>query len=165
MTLNFNYKKWIGPLLIILVLIGLDQLSKSLIVNLTEYRESIPVIENFFYITHHYNEGAAWGILQGETWFFYLTTFFALGIFGYFAKDLSFKDKKWYSIAVLLLIAGAIGNFIDRVLFGHVIDFIDVYIFTYDYPIFNFADSYLTVGMIIFAMDLLVLEPRREKNV
>lgn len=165
MIKNFNLKKWGLPVGIILGLIGLDQLTKTLIVAFTEYRESIPVIDNLFYITHHYNEGAAWGILQGQSWFFYITTLFALVIFGYFAKDLSFKDKPWYSIAIVLLIAGALGNFIDRVLFGYVIDFIDVYIFSYDYPIFNFADSYLTVGMIIFALDLLLLEPKRVSDV
>lgn len=165
MIQNFNYKKYVIPFILITVLIGFDQLTKGLIVSLTEYRSSYAVIEGFLYITHHYNEGAAWGIMQGQTWFFYLTTLFALGIFVYFATQISFKEKRWYSLGVLLLIAGAIGNFIDRVLFGHVIDFIDVYIFTYDYPIFNLADSYLTIGMILFAIDLLLLEPRREKNV
>jgi len=164
MILNSKKNQWWIAFLLVFGLILLDQLTKLWITEAIEYRSSIRVIENFLYITHHHNEGAAWGILQGQTWFLYATTIFALGIFGYFLKDIAFKGKLIFSIGILLLISGAIGNFIDRIFLGYVIDFIDVYIFSYDYPIFNLADSYLTIGMILFAIDILILEPKREKN-
>ncbi len=154
-------KSW-SVLLIILALVGLDQLTKFIAEELILLNESVVWIENFLYITHHHNEGAAWGLLQGEMWFFYIVTAFALAVFGYFSMDINFRTAKIYSIGIILLIAGTLGNFIDRIRFGWVVDFIDVYIFGYDYPIFNFADSYLTIGVILFAIDLLFLEAKRK---
>jgi signal peptidase II len=154
-------KSW-SVLLIILALVGLDQLTKFIAEANIPLNESVVWIEDFLYITHHHNEGAAWGLLQGAQWFFYIVTAFALAVFGYFSMDINFRTAKIYSIGIILLIAGTLGNFIDRVRFGWVVDFIDVYIFNYDYPIFNFADSYLTVGVILFAIDLLFLEAKRK---
>ena len=73
-----------------------------------------------------------------------------------FLKDVNFQTKKLYSIAVILLIAGAIGNFIDRMVYKEVIDFIDFIIFGYDFPIFNIADICLVIGMIMFGIDVLL---------
>lgn len=154
-------KSW-SILLIILALVGLDQGSKYLAEATIPLNESVIWIDQFLHITHHHNEGAAWGLLQGAQWFFYIVTAFALGLFGYYAMEIDFKRAKVFSAGILLLIAGTLGNFIDRVRFGYVVDFIDVYIFTYDYPIFNFADSFLTIGVILFAVDLLFLEAKRK---
>ena len=120
-----------------------------------ELHDSIEVIKDFFYISSHQNEGAAWGILQGEMIVFFVITIIAFALFYYLVQEVDFKEKKMYSVAVVLLIAGAIGNFIDRILFGYVVDFLDFIIFGYDFPTFNVADMALVIGVIIFAYDIL----------
>ena len=74
------------------------------------------------------------------------------------------KDKKIYSVAVILLISGAVGNFIDRLLFKEVVDFLDFYIFGYDFPIFNVADMCLVIGLAMFAYDILIEDVIRARN-
>lgn len=162
-------KKYQLGLLIILALIALDQFTKYLIVWLIPYNfenvsliPSYSVIPNFLYITHHHNDGAAWGILSGQMVFLFIITAFALLMFAFLFKDIEYKTKKMYTFAIIFLIAGTIGNFIDRLFLGYVIDFIDVYLGSYDFPIFNIADSLLTIGMIMFAYDILFLEGKRE---
>ncbi len=149
-----------------LLLVILDQLTKQYIVHTMELGEKITVIENFFLINSHRNTGGAWGILTGQMMVFYLITLIAFVLFYYLVKEVDFKDKKIYSIAVILLISGAIGNFIDRLLFQEVVDFLDFYIFGYDFPIFNVADICLVVGMFLFAYDILMedLIHARNKN-
>ena len=141
----------IGVALIVL----LDQITKQFIASSMELHENIEVIKDFFYISSHRNEGAAWGILQGEMIIFFLITIIAFALFYYLVKEINFKEKKMYSIAVVLLIGGAIGNFIDRLLFGYVVDFLDFVIFGYDFPTFNVADMALVIGVIMFAYDIL----------
>ncbi|MFH5880789.1 signal peptidase II [Liberiplasma polymorphum] len=157
--------------LIMIGLIALDQLTKWIIVWTIPYNFNNPmqtpsyaVIPNFMYITHHHNDGAAWGMFSGQMVFLIAITLLALSLFAYLFKDVDLKQRKFYSYAVILLIAGTLGNFIDRLFLGYVIDFIDVYIFTYNFPIFNVADSALTIGMILFAVDVLILEPKRVKE-
>lgn len=137
-----------------LLLVGLDQLTKKYFESLLE-SESITIIKGFFKLNLSYNDGAAWGILSGNMGVFFVITIIAFGLFYYLIKDADFKSNKFYSIAVILLISGAIGNFIDRLLYGEVIDFLDFIIFGYDFPIFNIADICLVVGMIMFAIDVL----------
>lgn len=126
------------------------------------YGQSIAVIENFLYITSHRNRGAAWGILQGQMWFFYLiTVVVVVGLIIYIQKLK--KQDKWFGIALALMLGGAIGNFIDRVVRKEVVDFVNTYIFTYDFPIFNVADSALVVGVIImFIMTLFEGKMKKE---
>ncbi|TYR77593.1 lipoprotein signal peptidase [Rossellomorea vietnamensis] len=148
--------------LIALVVVALDQLSKWLIVrNMTE-GQSITVIENLFYITSHRNQGAAWGILQGQMWFFYIITIgVIIGIVYYLEKQA--KGNKLFSLSLALLLGGAIGNFIDRLFRKEVVDFLNTYIFQYDFPIFNIADAALTIGVVMMIITML-LEERREKK-
>ena len=141
----------IGVALIVL----LDQLTKQYIASSMSLYESTEVIKEFFYITSHRNEGAAWGILQGEMIIFFFITVVAFVLFYYLVKEIDFKEKIIYSSSVLLLIAGAIGNFIDRLLFGYVVDFLDFIIFGYDFPTFNVADMALVIGVSLFAFDIL----------
>lgn len=139
----------------VLGLIGLDQLTKKIFESiLTDGK--IVVIKGFFQFNLSYNDGAAWGILSGNMLVFYMITLVAFGLFFILLKDVNFKTKKFYSIAVMLLIAGAIGNFIDRIVYKEVIDFIDFIIFGYDFPIFNIADICLVIGMIMFGIDVLL---------
>ncbi|MGF9942396.1 signal peptidase II [Priestia megaterium] len=148
--------------LIALAVILIDQVTKWMIVKEMYYGQSITVIENFLYITSHRNKGAAWGILQGQMWFFYLiTVVVVVGLIIYIQKLK--KQDKWFGIALALMLGGAIGNFIDRVVRKEVVDFVNTYIFTYDFPIFNVADSALVVGVIImFIMTLFEGKMKKE---
>jgi len=149
---------------LIVSLIVLDQITKQIIVKTMNLGESITIIKDFFYISSHRNTGGAWGILTGQMVIFYLITLVAFVLFYFLIKELNFKSKKLYSIAILLLIAGAIGNFIDRVLFQEVVDFLDFYIFGYDFPIFNVADMCLVIGMVLFGYDILLEDILNDKN-
>ncbi|MFW6298074.1 MAG: signal peptidase II [Bacillota bacterium] len=165
-----NKRTLIQSLSLVIAVIVLDQLSKLWIIQAIPYESSPPsdygytLIDNFLIITHHHNYGASWGLFQGQTLFFMVVTLIALAAFIFFAKDMDFKEKPVYSLGLSLLIGGTIGNFIDRIRLGYVVDFIDTYIFGYDFPIFNVADAALTVGMVFFAFDILILESARLRS-
>lgn len=159
-------KKWI---LIIIGLISLDQLTKWLVVaNFTAEGDTLAIIPGFFHFTYVRNSGAVFGIFQGlaETYVVFLVIIsVALVIFGYMFYKNDFKDKRtfWYTLGLSLLIAGALGNAIDRVVQPdhNVVDFIDFRgIWQY---IFNIADICLNVGIAIFIVDTIFLEPKRKK--
>jgi signal peptidase II len=149
--------------IIALFVIILDQLTKWLIVKNLQLGESIKVIENFLYITSHRNRGAAWGILQGQMWFFYVITIVVIiGIVFYIQKAV---HGKWLmGVSLGLMLGGAIGNFIDRVIRKEVVDFINTYIFGYDFPVFNIADSALVIGVILLMIQMLKEERELKKN-
>jgi signal peptidase II len=149
--------------LIAVVIIGIDQLTKWIIVRTMELGERIPVIENFFYITSHRNSGAAWGILQGQMTFFYIVTIIVvIGIIFYMQKYA--KESRLLAVSLSLLLGGAIGNFIDRLLHQEVVDFLDFYIFGYNFPIFNVADSSLTIGVILVIIATILDERKKGKS-
>ncbi|KTT82367.1 signal peptidase II [Mammaliicoccus sciuri] len=145
----------------IIILIALDQLTKYLIVKSLEVGESIKVISNFLYITSHRNQGAAWGILQGKMWLFYIVTIVVLVILFMFFKNEGY-GRPDVQLGLSLLIAGSIGNFIDRLFRGEVVDFVDTYIFSYNFPIFNVADAALTLGVIVLII-VILFEGKEEK--
>ncbi|MCM3616334.1 signal peptidase II [Sutcliffiella horikoshii] len=148
--------------LIALGIIIVDQLTKWLVVRYMELGESIPIIHNFLYLSSHRNRGAAWGILEGQMYFFYIITVgVVIGLIVYLQKLP--KEQPWMKLALSLMLGGAIGNFIDRVLHQEVIDFINTFIFTYDFPIFNVADSALVIGVGIILV-LTLLEGKKEKE-
>ncbi|QKS71505.1 signal peptidase II [Paenalkalicoccus suaedae] len=146
---------------IALVIIGLDQLTKWLVVRNMEIGESIPIIENVIYLTSHRNAGAAFGILQGQQTLFVIATVIVCSVVVYMIKTQ--VKSPWYGIALGLILGGAIGNFIDRVRQGEVVDFVDTYIFSYNFPIFNVADAALVVGVGI-AIIYIFFEERSEKK-
>ena len=143
--------------LLALVIIALDQITKAIIVNKMELGESIQVIENFLYITSHRNPGAAWGILAGKMWFFYIVTVVVIIALVFYIQKMA-KTHMLVGVALALMLGGAIGNFIDRILHQEVVDFIDTYIFGYNFPIFNVADSALTVGVALLIIYMLFEE-------
>lgn len=149
--------------LIALAIIAIDQISKWLIVAKMEIGESFSIIENVLYITSHRNRGAAWGILEGQMWFFYIVTIIVTVVLIYFLRTWA-KGKMLLSLGISFMLAGAIGNFIDRLFRKEVVDFIDVYIFTYNYPIFNIADSSLVIGVIIMAIQMIKEEKAAKKE-
>lgn len=145
-----------------IIVIIIDQWTKWLIDKRMELYESIPIIENFFYITSHRNKGAAWGILQGQMAFFYIITVVVIvGIIYYMQKHA--MDNRLLAISLSLLLGGAIGNFIDRLVRKEVVDFLDFIIINYDFPIFNVADSALTIGVFLVLI-VTFLDERKAKK-
>jgi signal peptidase II len=144
MKLNKNllYLIIISPIAVIL-----DQVTKVIAENnlILGVRESI--IDGFFYFTLLYNRGAAWSILSGNRWFLVSVSVVAtVGFIFYYFKRLN-NSKTILLLALSLIIGGTFGNLIDRVLSGQVIDFLDFIIFSYNYPVFNLADTFLVIGM------------------
>lgn len=138
-------------LLIVGTLLLLDQLTKTLVVYTLDLHESIPVIGSVFHLTRVHNTGAAFGLLaQAPEWFrqpFFLT---ATGI-AVFALILFLRrteeTNRLVVMAIAAILAGALGNLIDRVVYGEVIDFLDFHWRGYHWPAFNVADSSITLGV------------------
>ncbi|MGG3560092.1 signal peptidase II [Neobacillus rhizosphaerae] len=148
--------------LIALFVILLDQITKWLIVSKMNLGDSIPIIDNILYITSHRNRGAAWGILQGQMWLFYVITIIVIVAIMYYMHKAA-KGKWLLGVSLALMLGGAIGNFIDRVVRKEVVDFIHTYIFTYNFPVFNIADSALVVGVVVLMIQML-REERESKE-
>ncbi len=144
-------------LIILISSLCIDQISKFIVASNMELYESITMIPDFFSLTYVQNTGAAFSILEGRMEFFYFISVVALVVLVFFFK--SIKSYQILSkIGVVLMIAGTIGNLIDRILFRYVIDFLDFIIFGYDFAVFNIADCCLVIGIIIVVIDELMME-------
>lgn len=140
-------------ILIAIFIIGLDQITKMLINTNIRYSHEIEVIKDFFYLTNIRNKGVAFGMLQKGRALFIPATIFIIAFLVY----LLIKESKNYKKAVYsLILGGAVGNLIDRIFRGYVIDFLDFYIFSYNFPTFNIADIFITVGTVLLL--ILVLQ-------
>ncbi|PNZ99187.1 signal peptidase II [Staphylococcus massiliensis CCUG 55927] len=140
----------------VIVLI-IDQLWKSAIVKWMEIGQTIPLWEGVFHITSLRNKGAAFGILQGQRWFFIIVTLIVvLGIIYYLQTE--GRNNRRISFALSLLLGGAIGNFFDRLIRGEVVDSLDFRLI--DYPIFNLADVFIVSGVALMILDMW-LETRK----
>lgn len=140
--------------LIALIVFLIDQGTKYLIATRLELAEQIPVIGDFFLITSHRNRGAAFGILEGQQWFFFLVTLVVVvGIVWYMNKAKA--TRKLLPVALALVLGGAIGNFLDRMLMGEVVDFLMFNFGSYTFPIFNVADSCIVIGAGLIILDSL----------
>lgn len=128
------------------LLVGIDQWTKFLTVNHIALGESQNFIPNLVSFTHLQNSGAAWSVLEGKMLFFALVTLLAVVAIVYSLLRWG-KKSRWFSIGLSLILAGAIGNFIDRMRLGYVVDMIRVDFI--DFPIFNFADMCLVIGVVI----------------
>lgn len=143
--------KKIIPISIICLL--LDQLTKLFVTNNLVLNNSYTIINNFFNITLVHNDGAAWSILSGNRILLIFISLIALFII-YF---LFLKNKELKKIETLIygmLIGGIIGNLIDRILYGYVIDFFEFKIFNYNYPVFNIADCCIVIAAILLIIDV-----------
>lgn len=148
-------KKMYWGIIIIVGCVFLDQITKIIAKNILRPKGSVNVIKGFFKFTYLENDGGAWGIFGGKLVFFILITVAALGLMIYLLKDFDLNNNKLYSIGLCLVIAGTIGNFIDRVLYKYVIDFFDFIFFGYDFPIFNVADICITFGVGLLIIKIL----------
>lgn len=141
-------------LIISIFLIILDQLSKYFIVEKMSLGQSNEVVNNFFSITSHRNRGAAWGILQDSRYFFLAVTVIFLIILGYYIYKQKDSITKFDVLTFSLILGGALGNFIDRLVRHEVVDFLDFKIFGYDFPIFNLADCYICIGVLFLLIKI-----------
>ena len=144
-------------------ILALDQITKIMVETSMKLYDSIDVIKGFFSITYVQNTGAAWSILEGQMWFFYVVTIVALIVMVYIFKDTK-EHQWWMRLAVILLIAGTLGNFIDRLTLQYVRDFLDFMIFGYDFPVFNVADISLCVGVGMVALETLLSKEEEHGN-
>ncbi|KOS62354.1 MULTISPECIES: signal peptidase II [Lysinibacillus] len=144
----------------------LDQWTKWLIVKNMELKERISVWDPWFGILSHRNRGAAWGMLEGQMWLFSIVTIGVICAILYFYHKEA-KGKPIFQVGLMFLLGGAIGNFIDRLFRGEVVDFVNVLIpvINYDFPIFNIADAALTIAVVILMIGLIVEDKKEKKQV
>ena len=147
------------------IVILLDQLTKWAVAANMEIGERIPLIEPYLGLLSHRNRGAAWGMLEGQMWLFAIVTVVVVGGIVYFFQKEG-KDSPLFAWSLMLLLGGAIGNFIDRMVRGEVVDFVSVLIpvIDYDFPIFNVADAALTIGVILVIIHMFLDEKKNKKD-
>ncbi len=141
--------------LISALLVGLDQWSKYLTVENISLGETKEFIPGFLSLTHLRNTGDAWSLLEGKMIFFYVITVIVSVVIIYLLIK-NYKKSIWYSVGLSFVLAGAIGNFIDRVRLGYVVDMLQTDFM--NFPIFNVADSTLVVGVICIFIYLILDE-------
>lgn len=145
-----NYRKLYFPLAAVMLIL-LDQLSKQWIVNHIPLNANRKCVPGIFSLTYLRNYGAAFSILQNQQWFFTVITLTVVGAACYyFIKNIN--GNFWFLFGLLLIISGGIGNFIDRLRLSYVVDM--VHLDFMNFAIFNVADSYLTVGVVILFIAL-----------
>ena len=151
-------------LFVSVLLVFADQISKILIrINMSLY-ESIPVITNFFNLTYITNDGMAFGINFPFGIYIFSTISLIFTVFLFWYLWTIKEEGIVIRTGVALIIAGAVGNLIDRIFLGSVVDFLDFMIGNYHWYVFNFADSYVTVGMGFILYDSFFLEPKKENK-
>jgi len=151
--------------LVTAVVIFLDQATKLFIDRTMEIHSSLTVVNNFFNITYIRNKGAAFGFLADTSFrlpFFIGISIIAVVVIIGILRNIR-SEQKLTVVALSLILSGALGNLIDRVRLGEVIDFIDCHWYQHHWPAFNVADSAICVGVFILATDMF-LEERRRKS-
>lgn len=156
---------FIVSIIVILALTGIDQLIKYFVVQNIAFGEIIKVIKfgshDIFSLTHITNDGAAWSMMAGKTWFLIGLPFVVIAavlVYMFFKR----KDSKLQMLSLTLIVAGGLGNLIDRIRLKKVVDYI---LFEpIEFPIFNFADICVVIGAIIFCVYFLIIEEIQNKK-
>jgi len=144
------------------ILVLADQISKTIVVKTMSLYESIPVIQNFFHFTYITNDGMAFGINFPFGYYIFTSVSILLTLFLFWYLWSVRTHSIVIRLGISFIIAGAIGNLIDRIFLGAVIDFLDFMIGNFHWYVFNLADSYVTVGMVLVLIDSIILEKKRE---
>jgi len=139
-------------LILSLIFLIVDQISKILVVKFLDLN-SVTVIKNFFYLTYTNNTGAAFSILTDKRIFLVLVGIIIIILLIYYLKKHQIKNTI-NKISFALVIGGSLGNLIDRIIRGSVVDFIDIKIFSYNFPIFNLADTFITIGVLLLLINI-----------
>jgi len=136
----------------IIIILLIDLLSKKFISLYINLNESYEIIENFFSITYVRNTGAAWSIFAGKSFLIIIISVVIIGGLIWYVYN-NLPNSKLEKYGYELVFGGAIGNLFERIFLGYVTDFLDFNIFGYDYPIFNFADCFIVIGIGLLLMD------------
>jgi signal peptidase II len=151
--------------LICLGLLLLDQWTKHLILQKVPLHHSVVVIPGFFNLTHVRNTGGAFGILAGQGRggfaFFLILSVVAIGAIVYFYVKEEGRNRR-FTLPLPFVLSGAIGNLIDRLRHGEVVDFLDFYVSSFHWPAFNIADSAICVGIGLLAWELLIWDRQKK---
>ncbi len=143
-----------------------DQITKVFIDRSMQLFDSIVIVENFFQLTYVRNKGAAFSFLSNASW--RLPFFISVSIVAAFVILIAFRrlrdDQKLAHISLALIFSGAVGNLIDRIRLGEVIDFLDAHWYRHHWPAFNVADSLICVGVFLLAIDMIMEEKRLKKD-
>ncbi len=151
-------------LIITISCVFIDQITKFLVLQNLKGSSPIIVIENLLTFTYVENRGAAFGILQNKKWFFVVITVVSVLILLYVLFNHYNTLPMWLLVSLSLILGGTIGNFIDRMRLGFVVDFISVRFFNrYNFAVFNLADSFIVVGAFMLMIYILFLEQKRSK--
>lgn len=156
--MNLNKKTYIIAVLVLII----DQVSKSLVEIFLNLHENFTVIKNFFYITVAHNTGGAWSIFSNHSYLFIVASVIAILLLIKFM--FGFKNNFRNNLAFGFLFGGIFSNLADRVFLGYVRDFLDFKLFGYDYPIFNIADVTIVVGVLLLVVAVIKGEDKRDKN-
>ena len=140
--------------------IGLDQLTKFLATKHLEPIKSVPIIKDVLHLTYHTNDGMAFGMLDDHRWIFMSVSTIMIGALCYLLISGKLENRL-YSVPVSMIVAGGIGNMIDRIAFGEVVDFIDFRLI--NFAIFNVADSIVCIGAGLLVVALFIDISREQK--
>jgi signal peptidase II len=147
--ITFKTKGSLMGFIIVIAILAVDQCTKFFVTRNLHLNQSLPLIKGILHLTLVYNRGAAFGILKNQTSLFIVTSLIAIFlIFLSLRKNNKFSQE---SLSLCLIVAGAIGNLIDRLFFGYVIDFLDLRI----WPVFNIADSAISIGAVLLGLSLI----------
>ena len=155
----FNNKFNLTLFFLFLTLVILGQVTKTLVINFFNLYDSV-VLLPIMNLTFVVNYGFAFGLLNNPSLNQILVSLVILAIIIYFLYLLIKTQDKIFQLTLTLILAGALGNFIDRIFRGFVIDFIDIYIGKYHWPAFNIADSCITVGFVVLMINILFLNKK-----
>ena len=156
---KLSIKKNISIIIISFLIIFFDQLTKILVIKNFQLYESLSILP-FFNLTFVVNYGFAFGFLNNPSLNQIIVILVIFSIIAYFLYLLIKTQDQFFRFSLILVISGAIGNFIDRILYGFVIDFIDIYLGSYHWPAFNLADSSITLGFILIMFNILFLNKK-----
>ncbi len=149
-------KKMLGWLWLSATVVVLDLFTKYLATQLLDYAISVPMIPGFFNFTLLHNTGAAFSFLADQSgwqrWFF---AALAVGVSIVLVRWLAtLANDRWLAVSIALVLGGALGNLYDRVVLGYVVDFLHFYWGNYHFPAFNLADSAISIGAVMMAIDI-----------
>lgn len=142
---------WVG---IMLFLFAIDRISKIIVINEIGFGKQLEVVKDKFYLSVHGNTGAAWGILENGRYVFIVLTLIMLAFIVYFTLK---NNNTFFRVATAILTGGAMGNFIDRVLYGKVTDYLQFYVGEASFPTFNFADMMIVTGTILIGIYIIFI--------
>ena len=155
----FNNKFNLTLFFLFLTLVILDQVTKALVINFFNLYDSVALLP-MINLTFVVNYGFAFGLLNNPSLNQILVSLVILAIIIYFLYLLIKTQDKIFQLTLTLILAGALGNFTDRIFRGFVIDFIDIYIGKYHWPAFNIADSCITLGFVVLMINILFLNKK-----